>query len=189
MSFPRTNHCYYSVKSVGVKFGRLFIDRIYIVGTYHLCEWLFEQILVVSCILQWPSGGAAASVREGLRLRAAPFRLPSEPTAGLLDVQLLINPVDQRSYSIISAWKSRDGTGGGGADNELVMSKWSLPDGVTTEWRSSERRLRRLQDEVIVQQLRDFLRTADHRSFIDKEDTIKVRSSFTIVISSSSCGW
>ena len=138
---------------------------------------IFEQILVDSCILQWPNGGAAATVRDRLRLRVNHFRLSSEPTAALLDVQLIINPVDQGSYSIISVWKSQNSSGGGGADNELVMSRTTLPNGVTTEWRSSERRLRRLQDEVIVQQLRDFLRTAENRSFIDKEDTIKVSSS------------
>ena len=124
-------------------------------------------------------------MRDGLCLKAVPFRLPSDPTAGLLDVQLVISPVDQSSYSVFSAWKSRDGSPSGGADNELVISKWTLPSttvGVTTEWRSSEHRQRRLQDDVIVQQLRDFLRNAENITFTDKEDTVKVVLLIAVVV-------
>ena len=118
-------------------------------------------------------------MRDSLRLRTAPFRLPSNPAAGLLDMQMIVG-ADGSSLSVFSAWKTHDGSGSGssgGDNNELVISKWVLPsasDGFITEWRSSERRLRRLQDDVIAQQLKDFLRSAEQRSFIDKEDTIKV---------------
>ena len=121
-------------------------------------------------------------MRDSLRLRTAPFRLPSNPAAGLLDMQMIVG-ADGSSLSVFSAWKTHDGSGGGGGgsggdNNELVISKWVLPsaasDGFITEWRSSERRLRRLQDDVIAQQLKDFLRSAEQRSFINKEDTIKV---------------
>ena len=119
-------------------------------------------------------------MRDNLRLRTAPFRLPSNPAAGLLDMQIIVG-ADGISLSVFSAWKTHDGSSSssssGGENNELVISKWVLPsasDGFITEWRSSERRLRRLQDDVIAQQLKDFLRSAEQRSFIDKEDTIKV---------------
>ncbi len=115
-------------------------------------------------------------MRDSLRLRTAPFRLPSNPAAGLLDMQMIVG-ADGSSLSVFSAWKTHDGSGSGGENNELVISKWVLPsasDGFITEWRSSERRIRRLQDDVIAQQLKDFLRSAEQRSFIDKEDAIKV---------------
>ena len=169
MNLLKTKHSYSLEKSAPAKSGRY---------TFHHTPTrdgfrIIVQVLFVGSVLQWPGWGSLPVASDKFSLLAAPFHLPSNRSASLLDLQIRVD--DSVSF-LISAWKSHN--------DELVIAKTSLPlltegpsqplpnlGSQTFEWQNNEKKQRRLQDEVVVQRLRDDLSSG--LSFLEKEDAVK----------------